>query len=259
MIFVKLNNYPIAMLRADQIADKLGCKVFLNSMPEKGKGRVVFVKEVDTVLINHAHTCGCHIIYDPIDTYAYAERQKWKDWMPYVDTVIAYNQVQANIYKNWFRNVVIIPHQWDARLDKSCSQDAFKVAYIGHSFNATDVVKDSGIDMVTVPEKMLDAMSEYNCHVSIRDSVQAKMKPATKIANAAAVGAVIITSLDASAKELLPINYPYWCWEPENFERVLNNAREDFGGSTWNLAREMMAEVKEKTSLDTVADMYTFL
>lgn len=257
MIFVKANNLTSGYLRADQIADKLNAKVYLNELPNVSRETVIFVKDAKPELVYQAKEAYCKIVYDPIDTFAYPDRQKWHDWFGLVDTVIAYNQAQATIYEKWFRSSVIIPHQWDVRLDGlDCSHDVFRPAYIGYSFNCPLLVQNSGIDIVSNPEFMLQAMPDFNCHVSIRESIHGKMKPATKVSCAAAVGAVIITTPDASVRELLPNDYPYWCNGVSDFSNMLYKAKEEFNTSTWDKARSMMAEVKKKTSLDTIAGLY---
>lgn len=257
MIFVKNNNLASAELRADQIANELGCKVYLDELPDT-KETVVFVKSASPEFVSQAKDQGCKIVFDPIDTFSYPERLVWQEWYKDIDTVIAYNKFQANAYKRWFNDVVVIPHQWDVRITKPCPQDEFRPGYIGYSFNLPKEILKSGIGIESAPEKMLSALSRFNCHVSIRDGLQAKMKPATKVVSAAAVGAVIITTKDESALELLPNDYPYWVGTVKYFQDVLENAAGDFGGPTWNRALEMMAEVKEKTSVKEIAKLYDF-
>jgi len=139
--------------------------------------------------------------------------------------------------------------------------DEFRPAYIGYWFNCQSGVPHCGVTCVNDPKDMLRALPEFNCHVSLRDtdSLQSKMKPATKVANAAAVGAVCITSPDASVIELLPKEYPYWCGTLSSFPKVLEKAKDDFNGPIWEKALEMMDDVKDKTSLERVAKLYDYL
>jgi len=89
VIFVKQNNLASAQLRADQIAQKLNAPVYLNDLPEKIDGEtIVFVKGADPDLVIRASTSGCKIIYDPIDTFAYPDRQKGQHCYYFVDRVI---------------------------------------------------------------------------------------------------------------------------------------------------------------------------
>lgn len=259
MIFVKPHNRPSAILRADQIADKLGAKVYLNELPDDvSHETVVFVKEADASLVVKAKEQGAKIVYDPIDKFAYIERHGHIHWYVMVDEVICFNKTMAEYLKQWFKSTVIIPHQWDARLKAQAQMVSFIPGYIGHGFNCPPIVPWCDVSMVCAPELMLSAAPAFNCHVSIRghDKLQAQMKPATKVSLAASVGAVCITSRDDSVIELLPDDYPYWCDSSDDFQSVLHRAARDFQGPEWNKALRMLAVVKEKTSLDTVANLY---
>lgn len=263
MIFVKNNQFASAYLRADQMAEKLFASVYLNNLPPPIRltgDTVVFVKDANPSLVDRAKFLECTIVYDPIDNFAYSERIKYNSWFKDVDICIAYNEEMARFLKYWFKKVVIIPHQWDARLKTvgHVLMDNFRPAYIGHSFNCPSIVPENGVAMITDPAEMLDSVNKYNCHVSVRDtgSLQSKMKPATKVSLASAVGAVIITSPDASVVDLLPADYPYWCSSIDQFPKILDKARDEFGGVVWNRALEMLADVREKTSIEAVAKLY---
>lgn len=261
MIFVKTNNLASAQLRADQVAANLKAQVYLNDLPDDvSRETVVFVKDANPDLVEKASAAFCEIVYDPIDTFAYAERLRHKDWFGMVNTVIAYNEEMAGFLKAWFKRVVIIPHHWDARLKDSpqAAMKSFKPAYIGHSFNCPLIVSGSGVAMITDTSDMLGWANNFNCHVSVRNtgSLESKMKPATKVSLAAAVGAVIITSPDASVVELLPKKYPYWCASIDRFPKVLQKAKDEFGGPVWEDALAILKEVKDKTSIETVARLY---
>ncbi len=260
MMFVKSSNLASNQLRADQIANQLGAQVLLNDLPENPQGVVVFVKDANPELVKQAKSAGCRVVYDPIDTFAYAERSKHKPWHDLVDVCIAYNPNQKAMLRLWFKEVVIIPHQWDMALDgEFCDYDEFKPAYIGHGFNCHPSIQ--GIPMITHTDEMMSVAKDYNCHVTIRDkdSLQALHKPATKVVTAAAVGAVVVTTKDPSATWLLSVDYPYWADSPENFLPVLKQAEREFGGERWNLAQRMMEVVRVITSVKEVAKLYSMI
>lgn len=262
MIFVKTNNLASAQLRADQIANKLGAQCFLNDLPENLEDEtVIFVKDANSDLVFEAARQGARIVYDPIDTFAYPDRVRYKTWYGCVDTVICFNRKMADSLNRWFSEAAIIPHQWDARIEGTANMDMFRPVYIGYKFNWPSMVQTHGIQMICEPEVMLQAAPEFNCHVSIREpgSSQAMMKPATKVSIAAAVGAVCITTPDESMVELLPKEYPYWCMTVDSFPKILEKAKDEFNGPVWNRALEIMAEVKEKTSLNTISEKYKHL
>jgi hypothetical protein len=177
-----------------------------------------------------------------------------------VDVVIAYNPSQKNIYKRWFKDVAIIPHQWDSFLDgRFCKQDTFRPAYIGHSFNKHEEIK--GVPVISNPQEMMEAAPLYNCHVTLRDtdSYQSIMKPATKLVTAAAVGAVCLTTKDPSAYWLLPEDYPYWVESPDKFQSSLEQAGREFGSEKWNEAIEILDGVRNKTSAREIAKLYSMI
>lgn len=260
MIFVKSSNLASNRLRADQIAAELGATVLLNDLPKNLNGTVVFVKDAIPGLVQMAKYSDCTVVYDPIDTFAYPERAQIKPWHSLVDIVIAYNPVQKVFYQRWFKNVVIIPHQWDSVLDgEFCEYDEFRPVYIGHGFNCHPCIQD--IPLITNVDEMMPAAKQFNCHVTVResDSLQALMKPATKVSTAAAVGAVCITTKDSATQWLLPVDYPYWLESPTDFHKVLKQVEREFGGDRWNEALKMMEEVRIKTSVREVAKLYQSL
>lgn len=256
MIFVKSSNLPSNQLRADQIASHLEASVYLNDLPEV-TDTVVFVKDAKPELVEKAKKQGCKIVFDPIDTFAYPERARILPWHSMVDVAIAYNPAQKNMLLRWFKDVAIIPHQWDISLDGHfCKMDEFCPAYIGHGFNMDSHIRD--VAVISDTNEMIEMAPEFNCHVTVRekDSYQAMMKPATKLVTAAAVGAVCLTTKDASAYWLLPDDYPYWIDKPEDFSRVLAQAEREFGGEKWNTAIEMMEKVRDRTGLSEIANLY---
>lgn len=261
MIFVKSSNLASNRLRADQIASQLGAKVLLNDLPDDLlNDTVIFVKDAHPELVKKAKDRGCRIVYDPIDTYAYRDRGKTQPWHSSVDVCIAYSVAQKHFLKLYFKEVVIIPHQWDSVLDgEFCEYDEFRPVYIGHGFNCHPCVQ--GVPLITNVDEMMPAAKQFNCHVTVResDSLQALMKPATKVSTAAAVGAVCITTKDSATQWLLPVDYPYWLESPANFHKVLKQVEREFGGDRWNEALKMMEEVRVKTSVREVAKLYQSL
>lgn len=261
MIFIRHNNFASGYLRASQVAETLGVPALVNDLPDDvSRETIVFVKDANPYYVKKAKEQGCKIVYDPIDQFAYSDRLRWKDWYGTVDTAIAYNEEMAGFLKMWFKDIVIIPHQWDNRLSMypQAEHDSFKPAYIGYQFNCPPIVAKHGVTMVHDLDQMIPRAHEFNCHVSIRepDSLESKMKPATKVVTAAAVGAVIITTPDASARELLPRDYPYWCMTVDSFPKILEKAKKEFGTEVWDKALKIMDEVKDKTSIYAIAEKY---
>jgi hypothetical protein len=109
--------------------------------------------------------------------------------------------------------------------------------------------------MVTEQDEQLAAMPRFNCHVSQRSTkLDSLRKPATKVANASAVGAVIVTTPDSSSRYLLGAEYPFYVHG--TILDALFSTKKRFGSAAWDEAREIMRGVKERTSLEAVCKLY---
>lgn len=215
---------------------------------------VVFVKSFDG--IEQAKRDGCLVCLDPVDYYCYGDGREFRP-IPEVDLLVVPNKACAGTYRGLFPNAdfLIVPHQWDDRITGQCEHDAFRAAYIGRKFNLTEHL---AVDMVTDEADQLAALPRYNCHVSHRSwDAAVWRKPATKVASAAAVGAVVVTTPDMSSKYLLGEEYPFYA--PGTLFDGLYRAKKAFGTQQWAEAREIMAGVRERTSLAAVADLYRVL
>lgn len=255
MLFVKPNEVPSSLLRGDHIAAALGCRCLLGSIGDT-KDDVVIIKQAKSSLVKEAKYRGCRIIYDVLDWLCYASRSssRMQDWYELVDVVIIPNRACEIGYRKLFPNAkfALIPHQWDYRITGYAQQDRFVPGYIGKAFNCHEKLD---VDYVTEFDDMVESMANYNCHLSmVAPDLLWRWKPATKIASASAVGANILAMPDPSARELLPDDYPYWIGESPH--EALEYARGTFGTSTWKRGLEMMAAVRERTSLESIAALY---
>ena len=230
----------------------MNCDTVLGA-PERGEW-IVFVKTLDG--IEEAKAAGAMIAVDPVDLWCYPGRNNNDTW-PEVDLVIVPNSMCRKFYNRIFTNAdyLLVPHQWDKRITGTAKQDVFRPGYIGRTFNLNEQLN---IDMVTEPDEQLDAMSRFNCHVAEHASIeQQRLKPATKVASAAAVGANIVTHKGSSAVELLGNDYPFYA--TGTLFDALFKAKKAFGSAAWNYGLEIMADVKEKTSLKSIAERYKVL
>lgn len=237
-------------LRGQHIAECLGVPWGPEYQPDEW---VVFVKSFDDIA--KAKADGCMVALDPVDFYCYPFRDQTP--RPEVDLVVIPSRRAMKSYVSLFprADYIVIPHQWDHRIGGECRHDQFQPGYIGRHFNLNEELH---IEMVTEPAEMLQAVTRFNCHVTQRESAAEKLlKPATKVATAAAVGAVVLTQRDPAAEHLLGEDYPFFA-EGTLFD-ALYKARKAFGGEQWQQAREKMAEVKEKTSLQAIANLYRVL
>lgn len=258
MIFVTDWNAASSELRGNHIADFLGVPCLKNDIGDERNGVVVFVKVVDFDIMKKAKSLGNTIVYDPIDRFCSGFRAAI--FSDLVDIVIVPNKICIRYYSSIFTNAefVVIPHQWDQRLTSESSQDSLRTGYIGEELNLVD--RRYKGEKVTKADEMIPAASRFNLHLSLnlRDARYINLKPATKIATAAAVGANVVAFPDPSALEILPAEYPYYVNGRDDPMRVLADAEQSFGSATWQRGREMMAAVKERTSMPAIAALYDF-
>jgi hypothetical protein len=173
-----------------------------------------------------------------------------------VDVVLVPNRACTGWYAKRFPNAryAVIPHQWDYRIIGTAQQYRYAPGYIGKGFNLTV----PGWDGATVADSSqhLAAAPLFNLHLSLnrRDERVALLKPATKVATAAAVLANVLTYRDPSAVELLGQDYPFYVDSDQM--AAIRMARESFGSREWKRGREKMKEVRERTSLQAIAGLY---
>jgi hypothetical protein len=108
---------------------------------------------------------------------------------------------------------------------------------------------------------LFDEAHRFNCHLSVRQPGREFLyKPNNKVSTAAACDAVLISTRDQSAIELLGEDYPYYC-EPdrESVLAAIERARQSLGSATWNAALERVRAVRALTHTDRVLDQYESL
>jgi hypothetical protein len=215
--------------------------------------------------------------------------------LPFCDAVVVPNtkakkKMQSLGYRG---NIYVIHHHWDPRLrDLDVRVDSnipLNVGYVGDYGSMSAGLEDayalanrgvkivdtaSGTDVtakflrekkpIPLPQ-VADNMERVakhniNLHVSIRpiDSNRANYKPDVKLATAAALSANIVTTPDASAMELLPIDYPYIAKDSElqTVVDTIQYARDTYGTDVWKKALQDMEHIKQATSIDAIARDY---
>ena len=103
----------------------------------------------------------------------------------------------------------------------------------------------------------LDRMLGYDLHYGVRPPEERNViKPFTKGAIAAVVGANIVVNRDADdAVDLLGDDYPYMCDRADVAEALamLRHARDTRGGTDWSRARDRMDHLAEAVSPPAIA------
>ena len=254
MLLVVNSSFFSAELRGEHIAKALGVKCLFDDFGGQRNGLVIFVKEAFRGLVLDAKERGNRIALDPLDFHCYKDRES--TWGDLVDVLIVPNRGCAAWYAPRYPNAryAVIPHQWDSRIAGTAQQYRYAPGYIGKGFNLS--VPDWDGATVSDSSQHLAAAPLFNLHLSLnrRDERVRLLKPATKVATAAAVLANVLTYRDPSAVELLGPEYPFYVDSDQM--SAIRMAREAFGGSKWKRGREKMKEVRERTSLQAIAGLY---
>lgn len=255
MLFVVNNSFTSSQLRGEHLAAALGVRCHFGDVGGVRDDVIVFVKDSDRGLVEDAKERRNRIVYDPLDQFCYKDRTV--TFGDLVDVVLVPNREAAEFYAPTFPKAkyAIVPHQWDARITASAPQDKMRPGYIGKPFNCPP---DWRGDRVTLSPEMLAAAPLFNLHLSCnqRNDKSASLKPATKIATAAAVLANVVSYPDPSATELLGDDYPYLVEAAETASDVVRRAYREFGGPRWRLARDKMRAVRERLSIKAIAELY---
>lgn len=261
MIFVVNNDLFTGVLRGEHIASELGAKCLFADLGGARNQTAVFVKEADRGLVLDARDRNCRVVLDVIDFFCYkqlgSKKQRECPFGDLVDVLIVPNRACITWYAERFpkASYAVIPHQWDYRIQGSARQYRYAPGYIGRDFNLA-VPPEWGGANVFESAHHLEAAPMFNLHLCLqrRDEKIALLKPATKVATAAAVGANALTYRDPSAVELLGPDYPFYV--DSDPMAAIRMAKESFGGSDWKRGRERMKEVRERTSLKAIAALY---
>ena len=99
---------------------------------------------------------------------------------------------------------------------------------------------------------------QFNCHLALSVAGAAEAyRPATRVASAAACGAVLVTPRDATAVELLGEDYPFFCAaDRPAVEAALLRARRLCGGPEWLAALDRLRTVLERTGLERALEAH---
>lgn len=99
---------------------------------------------------------------------------------------------------------------------------------------------------------------QFNCHLSLRVPGPAELyQPSAEVANAAACGAVLVTTRDAAAEELLGDEYPFYCKSDRaSIEATIERARDACGKAPWKKALALLREAGAKSTLEQVVEQH---
>lgn len=261
--FVKYYEKASTVLGGDQIAEALASRgldarsIAAEALGGERGALLVFVKTSRLDHLVGARRRGCRAVIDVHDTVVFKGRIK--NALLY-DGAIFRNRRQLEDFgrRRWVSRV--IPFQGDPRFGPhAVPEGEFRAAYLGDRRSMRLFGRLPGVEFVE--DDFFARAREYNCHLSVREPGREELyKPGAKIAVAAACRAVLVTTRDVAAVERLGAEYPFYCEAEEaSIVAALERARAAVGGPEWEAARSRLEVVRERTTLDRVADDYVEL
>jgi hypothetical protein len=258
--FVKYFEKASTILAGDQVAEALrGCGIEAHAVSASETSHLrdailVFIKTSRLDHLVRARLRGNVLIQDPHDTLVFKRLIKNR-WL--YDGVIFRNRASAQDFARPGIASRVIPLHWDPRCrPRSVDDSVLRVGYLGDPRSMRLYGKIPGVAFVS--DDYFAHLGRFNCHLSLRSgSKEMRYKPAVKVSIAAACGANIVTTRDASAIELLGDDYPYYT-EPglDAVTATIEHARATLGGPVWRAGLERMRGVAERTRLDRLLDSY---
>lgn len=227
----------------------------------------VFVKQCPAPLVEQAKKNHCRVIFDPVDKFCRNDDLAESLSFRMFDEVIFCTLTAREYFKPLFNATLhVVYHHWDKALEKEMRRylrypQEIRPGYIGASFNHLFANELPDVTPIYNPSQWVEMAGLFNLHYSIKNpGADFFFKPTTKISTAAACMANILATNDPGTMELLPSEYPYLINKdnptPTDVYEKLNHAYDTFGKEDWFLGLEMMNEVKEKTSIDTIISQY---
>jgi hypothetical protein len=194
-------------------------------------------------------------VLDVQDTLCFKRRIKNR---LFYDALIFKNRRQLADYGDRGRVGVVIHHQWDPRYERHrVGESELKPAYLGLERSLPELWQRIP-GMAFVDRDYFARATEFNCHLSIRTSRRDLLyKPGTKVSTAAACGAVLVTTADESAVEMLGADYPFYTApDRSSVEASIERARRELGGPLWQAALGRLEAVRERTAIGAIAEQY---
>lgn len=284
--FIIASSYGSYVLYGNQISEELNNKGYdaevinVFNEPKRVKGLknsiVVFIK---AAALNHHRLLRRlkknhnTLIFNPADGFLHADINLKEDiGLQYFDGVIMSNQLSKKDWSVYFKNDCaheIIYHHWDYRVQPNVA-DNYKLLYAGivrkdnieqeliNGIEDLNIVEINSTDEKTI-EQFFEKIKEFNCHFSVRknETKEFKYKSNVKLSLASATNSNLILTRDQSYIELLDESYPYYTdYGLELVKEKIAYSKDTYGTKVWNDGLEMLAEVKERTSLNRISSDY---
>lgn len=225
----------------------------------KKQGNINIMDIIDLVYINPDNENDYHDL-DLIDN----------GWNEFIDYYIVNNSHMVDYYTKKYKKFCYpIPHQYDPRLEsvalsrpKNKKLEFLFSGFVGHTnkncLYINELKRDYKIKFCDKFDDLISKPEFYNCdcHISIRKegSWEYIIKPAMKLANAAALGANIITSYDMSVRDLIPKDYPYLLLEDdyESVKKMFDYVIKTYNTEIWFKGLKIMSDVRKILSVKRI-------
>lgn len=262
VFFVKYWERGSTAIGADQMApavERLG--VAARSIPAAEIGGLrdsilVFVKRADLGHLLAARARGNRCVLDVQDTLVF---RRWISHWPLYDGVIFRNRRQQADYAPRRAVSRTIYQHWDPRYRPHVNgHGGVRVGYLGIPRSLDTRARLPEVEMVDA-DGWFARCGAFDAHLSVRGTRRELLyKPNAKVATAAACEAVLITTRDAAALELLGDDYPFYleAAAPGAVAAGIARARRAHGGAEWDEALARLRALRDELAIERVAERY---
>lgn len=260
--FVKYWERGSTAIGADQMAPALARLGVESRSIDAAEARtvrdavLVYVKRADLGDLLRARARGNRLVLDVQDTLVY---RRWISHWPLYDGLIFRNRRQEADYAPRRALCRTVYQHWDPRYRPHQNGfDGLRVAYVGIPRSLAIRARPADLAMIG-PECWFEEAGGFNAHLSVRSTRRELLyKPNAKIATAAACDAVLITTRDEAARELLGDDYPFYLdgSDAESVAAGLHHARRLYGGAAWREAIARLRALRAELAIERVAARY---
>ena len=252
MVSEKLNNFDMNTKVLDSFKNLKNSILVFN-------GSLIHEYSLTRQVLEELKNNNNKLVLNPCD-YLIWMTQEELELYPFLDAFIFPNTQYKNMIKGLSDNQIIsvIPHHYDHRFDgievaktKDLSVGYFGVPYQDFYFDNKPNWLEFNIRLDI--DKLKYKAQEYHVHFSHR-SPSIKdfyLKPATKLAIAAASNVAFMTSKDTSVMDFLPEDYPLFISEDiDDLNSKYELLKSKFGTNEWKDYVGFISNLKDKFDLN---------
>lgn len=250
-------------MRGFDIAARVKCDIdnIESSYLDKNKRLIVTKMSDYSNLLNLSN--NNEIVIDMVDFKSDKQLFLFENFDFGVFTSIAQMEKYMNFFK-YPEKCLVIYHHWDQRLEGfKTKEDELGICYFGDKRKCIHFEKIDGVDFHHIDgdtfESNISKYLDYNCHYILKpEKHEDLIQPMTKLSNSASLNCPVISKFSRQYVELLGDYYPYFV-ESNDIDSInlcIDKIRSTFKCSDWNLAKEIMLDVKSRTSLEKICEIY---